>query len=180
MSWRAVEGGEKAACLRYEVVMTPSTFVYLDFYQFGADDTYEYIGGFLPLKTVYEYEPTARVPAKSITGVQGNAWTEYSRDPAEFEWKVFPRAAAIAEITWTPPEKNDRNRFMEAIARTEVDRLRSFGINAAPFAMDKAAGWTAGEIPTNVPSRVECATPENSLSPEQQYGATGTHSSLSQ
>jgi hexosaminidase len=148
MSWRGVEGGEKAASLGHEAVMTPSEFVYLDYYQFGAEDTYEYIGKFLPLKMVYEYEPTERVPVKFIIGVQGNTWTEFIHDPAELEWKIFPRAAAIAETAWTRPEKKEWHRFMEAVARTEVDRLRSFGINAAPLAIGKAAGWTAGEIPT--------------------------------
>jgi hexosaminidase len=148
MSWRGIKGGEKAASLGHQAVMTPSTFVYLDYYQFGADDTYEYIGNFLPLKKVYTYEPAQRVPAKFIIGVQGNVWTEHIHEPAELEWKLFPRAAAIAETGWTRSAKKNWNRFMEAIARTEVDRLRSFGINAAPLAIGKAAGWTAGEIPT--------------------------------
>jgi hypothetical protein len=81
-----------------------------------------------------------------VIGVQGNLWTEYVWGQDEVEWKVWPRAAAIAEIAWTPTK--DWGRFLSGFVRVETARLAALGLHAAGIAGGLAATWARGEIPT--------------------------------
>jgi len=116
MSWRGVKGGIEAARLDHDVIMTPTTYLYFDYYQVW-DRTHEpdAIGGFLPLQKVYSYEP---LPAEltpeeqqHIVGVQGNLWTEYIPTLEHMQYMALPRWAALAEIQWSSPEKKDYHDF---------------------------------------------------------------------
>ena len=109
MSWRGMEGGIKAAQLGHDVIMTPTSFCYFDYYQ-TADTKDEPlgIGGYVPIEKVYSLEP---VPAalteeqsKHILGAQANLWTEYIHSSEHVEYMVWPRMAALAEVQWTRPE----------------------------------------------------------------------------
>lgn len=116
MSWRGMEGGIKAAQLGHDVIMTPTSYCYFDYYQM-ADTRNEPlgIGGYVPIEKVYSLEP---VPAsltdeqkKHILGAQANVWTEYILTPEHVEYMILPRMAALAEVQWTQPEKKDYNNF---------------------------------------------------------------------
>lgn len=111
MSWRGTEGGIQAAKEGHDVVMSPTSHCYFDYYQDHPDDEPEAIGGYLPLEKVYAYEPTPDVlepaEAKHILGAQGNVWTEYIPTPDHAEYMAVPRMSALAEVVWSP--KNARN-----------------------------------------------------------------------
>ncbi|HEX5830025.1 MAG TPA: beta-N-acetylhexosaminidase [Gemmatimonadaceae bacterium] len=116
MSWRGTAGGIAAARDQHDVVMSPNDELYFDHYQ-SRDREAEplAIGGFTPLDSVYAYEP---VPAeleprfqRHVLGAQANVWTEYIRNPKEVEYMVFPRAAALAEVVWTPRASRDWGDF---------------------------------------------------------------------
>ena len=105
MSWRGTQGGIAGAKRGNEVVMSPYTYCYLDYYQ-TADTAGEPLayGNCLPVDSVYKFDPYAGLtPAeqKYILGVQANLWTEYIRDLDYLEYMTLPRLAAIAEIGWT-------------------------------------------------------------------------------
>jgi hexosaminidase len=134
MSWRGITGGLAAARAAHDVVMTPTRNTYFDYYQ-SADREREplSIGGFLPIDTVYAFEP---VPpelepqfARHILGAQAQLWTEYIEGPKHAEYMVFPRAAALAEVVWTPPE---RKNFADFMARLDVHlrRLDALDVNS--------------------------------------------------
>ena len=104
MSWRGEDGGITAARQGHEVIMTPGSHCYFDHSQSKNEDSVT-IGGYLPLETVYSYDP---VPAallvgetKYILGAQGNMWSEYLESPAKVEYMLFPRLAALSEVLWT-------------------------------------------------------------------------------
>ena len=132
MSWRGVAGGIDAAKQGHDVIMSPNSFVYLDYYQCEPAGQPLAIGGYLPLEKVYSFDP--RFPElsteenKHILGLQGNVWTEYLSTPQYMEYMAFPRAFAISEIGWTPSSKKD---FEDFIARFSVQRMRydKIGIN---------------------------------------------------
>ncbi len=111
MSWRGVKGGIAAARSGHDVVMSPTSHCYLDYCQ-SRDVSNEppAIGGFLPLKRVYSYEPLpaelSAVQHKHILGVQGNLWTEYISKPRHVEYMAWPRGCAIAEIGWSAAGKD--------------------------------------------------------------------------
>ena len=133
MSWRGVEGGIEAANAGHNVVMTPTSHCYFDYYQSEDKDAEpEAIGGFLPLEQVYALDPVpeelSEDKRKFILGVQAAVWTEYIRTPKEAEYMSFPRLCALAEVAWTPNEMKDRDDFrarLDAMLR----RLDIMGVN---------------------------------------------------
>jgi len=116
MSWRGIAGGIDAARQGHDVIMTPGTHLYLDYYQ-SADTTQPLaIGGYSPLEWVYSFEPLpselTKEEQKHILGLQGNVWTEYIPTFDHLETMAFPRAFAIAETGWTPLAKKDFEDFL--------------------------------------------------------------------
>jgi hexosaminidase len=132
MSWRGEAGGIEAAKQKHDVIMTPTTYVYLDYYQANPATEPLTIGGFLPLWKVYSYNPMPAVltadEAKHILGVQGNIWTEYIKTPEQAEYMAFPRGAAIAESGWSPEAKKNYTDFKERMVR-QFKRYDGIGWN---------------------------------------------------
>ncbi|MFZ2898283.1 MAG: family 20 glycosylhydrolase [Saprospiraceae bacterium] len=126
MSWRGVQGGIDAARAGHDVIMTPTSFCYFDYYQSMRNDEPLAIGGFLPLEKVYIFEPTpselTAEEAKHILGAQGNVWTEYMPSSEQVEYMAFPRAIALAEVLWTQPENRNYKDFLSRLER-ELPRL---------------------------------------------------------
>ncbi len=114
MSWRGEKGGIEAAKQHHDVIMTPTTYCYLDYSQTKNDDSLT-IGGFLPLDKVYNYEPIPKEldasEARYILGAQGNVWTEYMANPQKVEYMIFPRISALSEVVWSPKDSKDWNTF---------------------------------------------------------------------
>lgn len=134
MSWRGTKGGIEAAKQHHDVIMTPTGFCYLDYYQSEQKENEPLaIGGFLPLDKVYSYEPVPEEltveEAKHILGAQGNVWTEYMKTPEYIEYMVYPRACALAEVVWTPKEKKDFDDFSNRMEK-HFKRLDALNVNA--------------------------------------------------
>jgi len=116
MSWRGMKGGIEAAKQKHDVVMSPTTFAYLDYTQ-GDPSVEKPIYASLSLKKAYSFEPVPdSTDAKYILGGQGNLWTEQVQNYRHALYMTYPRAFAIAETTWSPKEKKDWDGF---VARTE-------------------------------------------------------------
>ncbi len=116
MSWRGEDGGIAAAKMHHDVIMTPTSFCYFDYYQADSAMQPLAIGGFLPMKKVYSYDPVPKELApdeqKYILGAQGNVWTEYLLNSKYVEYMAFPRACALAEVVWTQKENKDWQDFL--------------------------------------------------------------------
>ena len=116
MSWRGEKGGIAAAKLHHDVVMTPGPYCYFDHYQADPATQPLAIGGFLPMKKVYSYDPVPKELApdeqKYILGAQGNVWSEYLLNSKYVEYMAFPRACALAEVVWTQKENKDWHDFL--------------------------------------------------------------------
>lgn len=133
MSWRGEEGGIEAAKMKHDVIMTPNSYVYLDYYQ--GEPTLEplAIGGFLPLEKVYSFNPISskltKDEAKHILGVQGNLWTEYISTPEHAEYMLFPRVFAIAELGWSSGSKDYPEFTKRVFQNTHL--LSLLGVNSS-------------------------------------------------
>ena len=141
MSWRGEKGGIEAATLKHNVVMTPTTYVYLDYSQTKKEDSVV-IGGFVPLRKVYGYNP---LPAelgtefhKYIIGSQGNVWTEYIRYPKKLEYMIFPRVTALSEVFWSPQDRRTYNDFTRRLV-TQFKRYDLWGMNYSKAHLDPAS-----------------------------------------
>jgi hexosaminidase len=132
MSWRGTKGGIAAARLGHDVIMTPQTHLYLDYRQSKAKTEPIAIGGFVPLDTVYSYNPTpmelTSAEAKHIWGVQGNLWTEYMNNPQHREYMIFPRLLALSEIAWLDNNKKNYTDFTRRLT-TLLKHYDVMGIN---------------------------------------------------
>lgn len=125
MSWRGLEGGIEASNSGHDAVMTPGKYCYFDKYQGNPDVEPLAIGGLLPLDSVYGYSPSRGIDpekAKHILGAQANVWTEYIPTEKHFEYMVFPRLCAMAEILWSPAEKRNYVDFIQRLD-THYQRL---------------------------------------------------------
>ena len=122
MSWRGETGGIEAAKQHHDVVMTPNTYLYFDYYQSKDTETEPMaIGGYLPIERVYSYEPMPKSLSpeeqKYIVGVQANLWTEYIPDFKQVQYMVLPRMAALSESQWCAPEKKNYEAFLQRVSR---------------------------------------------------------------
>lgn len=122
MSWRGEAGGIEAAKQHHDVVMTPNTYLYFDYYQSKDTETEPMaIGGYLPIERVYSYEPMPKSLSpeeqKYIVGVQANLWTEYIPDFKQVQYMVLPRMAALSESQWCAPEKKNYEAFLRRVSR---------------------------------------------------------------
>lgn len=140
MSWRGEQGGMEAARAGHDVIMTPTSHCYLDYYQSRHPDEPLAIGGYLPLEKVFSYHPVPaelnEEEAQHILGVQGNLWTEYIPTVEKAEYMAYPRVMALAEVGWTgDPQRKDFANFVERL-RPQLDRLRERGINVATSIYD--------------------------------------------
>jgi hexosaminidase len=117
MSWRGMKGGIEAAKAGHEVVMSPTTYAYLDYMQ--ADPIIEpRIYASLRLNKAYEFEPLPEgVDPKYIKGGQANLWTEQIYNYRTVQYMVWPRGLAIAESVWSPKEKKNWNNFFNKVEK---------------------------------------------------------------
>ncbi|MCL1937774.1 MAG: family 20 glycosylhydrolase [Candidatus Azobacteroides sp.] len=132
MAWRGTSFGMEAARKGHDVIMTPYTALYLDYYQSKQPSEPLAIGGYLPIQTVYNFDPIPSeltpLEAQHILGVQANVWTEYMPNRQQREYMIFPRIAALAEIAWLPPEKKNYERFQQRLPAL-FERYDLMGIN---------------------------------------------------
>ena len=118
MSWRGTEGGIEAARKGHDVIMTPLSHLYFDYYQ-SEDIASEpmCIGGYLPVSRVYEFQPLPEEltpeQQKHIIGVQANIWTEYIAHFWHVQYMALPRMEALTEIQWNNPQNRDFEAFVE-------------------------------------------------------------------
>ena len=159
MSWRGSEGGIAAAKLGHDVIMTPNSHFYFDYYQSLDTDAEPFgIGGYIPMEQVYSYDPAfpelTPEQQKHILAVQANLWTEYVFSDEHLEYMLLPRLAALSEVQWCLPETKDWNRF---IGSFRMDKIYSqlgyefakhiFGVTAS-YAVDPEKGGVVMTLTT--------------------------------
>ena len=134
MSWRGINGAIEAAKQHHNVVMTPTSHCYFDYYQSENDDEPIAIGGFLPLEKVYSFNPIPdelnEQEAKYVLGAQGNIWTEYMKTSEHVEYMAFPRVLAMSEVVWSKQENKNYPDFVKRVENFHK-RLDALNINYA-------------------------------------------------
>lgn len=140
MSWRGVQAGITAAKQNHDVIMTPTVYLYFDYYQTKDTEDEPYaIGGFVPVEKVYSFEPISEEltpeQQKRIIGVQANLWAEFISDSKHVEYMVLPRMGALSEVQWTMPEKKDYKSFMSRLFN-QIKLYKHLGYNFATHVFD--------------------------------------------
>ena len=136
MDW--IGGGAESAASGHDVVRTPTKYCYFDYYQ-STNHAAEpkAIGGFLPLRRVYQFDPLPEKLAPEfqshVLGGQANLWTEYISNLRQVEYMMFPRLGALSEVDWSPREIRDWDNFKARTTQNEK-RLDALGVNYRPLA----------------------------------------------
>ena len=134
MSWRGIKGGIEAAKQHHRVIMSPTTYCYIDYYQLKDRNRQpDAIGGYLPVSQVYSFEPLvpedlSEDEQKYILGPQVNLWCEYVAFPQHVFFMLLPRLDAISEVQWCRPDQKDFEDFKTRLPRMKklYDRI---GVN---------------------------------------------------
>ena len=133
-SWRGVSGGQKASAEGHEVIMSPNTHCYYNYYQDLIRKEPKAVGELVSLRFTYGYEPLAEgMDPALLLGVQANLWTELIPTPEHAEYMLYPRLFALAETAWTPASAKEYKPFRKR-ARALLDVFRSRGYRT--FDMD--------------------------------------------
>ena len=145
MSWRGEGGGIEAARQKHDVIMTPNTYLYFDYYQSqDTENEPDAIGGYLPMERVYSYEPMPKSltpdEQKYIIGVQANHWTEYMPTFAQVQYMSLPRWAALCEIQWSRADKKDYQNFLTRLPQL-IRQYDAWGYNYATRVFDVSADF---------------------------------------
>lgn len=141
-AWRGEQGGIDTAREGKDVVMSPTSHMYFDYYQadpkseLAKGPEFECIGGFLPLEQVYSYYPLPTVlnaqEQKKILGLEGQIWGEYVKSYEKAMYLGFPRAAAMAETGWSPKSRKNYADFTERLAKVN-EHYKAAGLKVGPL-----------------------------------------------
>ena len=142
MSWRSIDAGKEAAQQQHDVIMTPCSHLYFDYYQTeDIDNEPIAIGGYIPVSRVYEFEPIPSgltdEEAKHILGPQANLWVEYIKNMNTVFYRVLPRMDALSEVQWVMPEQKNYDCFLKrAYKMVELYDLKGWNYAKHIFDID--------------------------------------------
>ncbi len=143
MSWRGMAGGIAAAKMGHDVVMSPTTYAYLDYMQ-GDPAIEPHVYATLRLKKAYEFEPVPdSVEPKYILGGQANLWTEQVYNMRHAEYMTWPRAFAISEDLWSPKASKNWDNFVGRV-QDQFGRLDVENVKYAPSIYDPIINASVG------------------------------------
>lgn len=177
MSWRGIEGGVKAAKNGHDVIMSPNTHSYFDYYQ--GNPKYEPVAfnKYLPIDQVYMFDPVpdrfTKSEAEHVLGGQANVWTEYIPDMNQLEYMVFPRIAALSEAVWTKPENKNWDDFIDRL-QAMVKRYDALSINYAKSMYHVNINFEFNKDSNCVFARLNTAAPKTQI----KYSINSSHTNV--
>jgi hexosaminidase len=144
MSWRGVDGAVAAAASGHDAVLSPAPTLYLNNRQGAGPEEPPGRGEVVSVERVYRFDPLPgplAAAAEHLLGVQANLWTEHVRLEEWASYMTWPRAAALAEVGWSPAERRDFTDFQRRLP-LEFDRYRALGMyfSAEVFAPPRTVG----------------------------------------
>ena len=136
MAWRDEKYGVIAAEAGGQVVMSPVSKTYFDYYPGAGDDEPYSIGNLITTERAYSLEPTDGIPAElhdQILGTQCQVWTEYMPSARRVQYMLYPRGCAHSEVAWSDPEGRSWQEFSGRLPG-HLARLDALGVNYRPEA----------------------------------------------
>jgi hexosaminidase len=119
LSWRSVSNGIEASKKGHDVIFSPMSHSYFDYFQGGSKLFAEpfTIGGNLPLRSVYNFNLFSSISNKEqkkhILGAQANTWSEYLICDNLVMYQILPRLSAMSEVTWMDYNDKFYNEFLD-------------------------------------------------------------------
>jgi hexosaminidase len=163
MSWHGVSGAITAAKAGHDTILSPSPDFYLDHIQSDSGDEPPGRGGVMDWKHIYTFDPLPDALSaderRHLLGVQVNLWTEHVRTTAYADRMLWPRAAALAELGWTPAAKRDWKGFAARLP-AEFARYRRLGLgyNMTPLEPLASVDGKDGEVTIKLRQQADVGT----------------------
>ncbi|WP_413113722.1 family 20 glycosylhydrolase [Thaumasiovibrio sp. DFM-14] len=126
-SWQSEQAALECIEKGHDVVLQPGQSLYLDMVQSDSvDEPGLNWAAILPLEKVYHYDPLANIPIEKqhkVLGVQVALWSETVVDEATFDYLLYPRLFAAAEVAWS--ESRQWYQFLHKLNNHlfELDKL---------------------------------------------------------
>lgn len=115
------------------VVLSPADRMYLDYPQGLGEPGAPWegnTGGPISLEKIAAWEPMPKdlTPAQraKILGIEAALWTEFIRTEEYFEFMLYPRLGAVAEVAWRKQANSTPEAFVQRMA-PHIARWRSQG-----------------------------------------------------
>jgi hexosaminidase len=142
MSWHGVSGAHTAAVAGNDTVLAPDPGLYFDHRQSTLPTEPPGRLAVLSLEDVYGFQPfdptLSDKQRPHVLGLQANVWTEHIQSEERVQWMTLPRAAALAEVGWSAPERRRWPAFLERLVPM-LARYQTFGLNYADSIFAPAA-----------------------------------------
>ena len=142
MSWHGVSGAHTAALAGNDTILAPWPALYFDNRQSALPTEPPGRTKVVSLEDVYGFEPHDATLSESqrhhVLGIQANLWTEHMRTEERVQWMALPRAAAVAEVGWSAPQRRRWPDFLERLVPMFA-RYRALGLNYADSVFAPAA-----------------------------------------
>ena len=133
MSWHGASAAHAAAIRGNDAVLAPDPQLYFDHRQSPLAGEPPGRIPIISLKSVYDFEPydamLSEAQQRHILGLQADLWTEHMQTERRVDWAALPRAAALAEVGWSPRPRSWPD-FLKRLGRMFA-RYRAFGLNYA-------------------------------------------------
>ena len=133
MAWHGPAAAHAAASSGMDTVLAPAPPMYFDNRQSSLALEPPGRLSVNSLKDVYDFEPhdaqLTESQQRHILGLQADLWTEHIQSERRVEWMALPRAAAVAEIGWSP-QARDWPDFLKRL-NAMTARYEAFDLNYA-------------------------------------------------
>jgi hexosaminidase len=158
MSWHGAAGAHAAALKGNDTVLAPDPALYFDHRQSSLPAEPPGRLDVISLEDVYRFElQDPRLTDKQqrhVLGLQAQIWTEHIQTEQRVEWMALPRAAAVAEVGWSPPKRSWPD-FLERLSSMSARYLAfnlhyadsAFGIQPRFTRRAEAIGVTLSNLP---------------------------------
>lgn len=133
MCWRgdATEAVTRTIQQNKHFILSPNNSFYFDWKQ-SIFPNEKGAFGVTTLKRVYEYDTEKMIDSTNeelLLGIQANVWTEQIKNEADFEYMLFPRLLAIAEIGWSGNARDQYDIFKERVEGFKESILKYYKVN---------------------------------------------------
>ncbi|HKC15161.1 MAG TPA: family 20 glycosylhydrolase [Steroidobacteraceae bacterium] len=151
MSWHGTSGAHAAAIAGNDTILAPWPTLYFDNRQSTLSSEPPGRTRVLSLEDVYRFDPhdatLSEAQGRHVLGLQANIWTEHISTEARVDWMALPRAAAVAELGWSPAVRRQWPDFLQRLAAF-MPRYRALGPNSADsaFAIDARISASADHV----------------------------------
>ncbi len=126
---------DQAIAKGHRIIISPTNYLYFDYPNAVGEPGAPWEGndnGPNSLELIHQWEPVpdsyTEEEEAQVLGLQANLWTEFITTNDYYEYMIFPRLSALAEIAWSPKGNKDLDDFKKRL-EVQCRRYEAMHIN---------------------------------------------------